>query len=152
MAVMPVRTRVIAGVLSVLIVGGLLGAYFYQRATGPAAFKPQGTLLLSLAPLGSSIVDLYEYDIVTGGLRRVAQDGNSNFSARLSPDGSRLAYVSSQGGNQLYTFDQGSGERNPLVKDAIPIKRMLDWNPRGKSVAYAGNRSEEHTSELQSPD
>ena len=63
------------------------------------------------------------------------QDGDA-FSPRWSPDGERLAYVSSQGNNpQLWVRWMESGEAFRLT--GLPTSPgSIAWSPDGRSIAY----------------
>ncbi|HYF10410.1 MAG TPA: hypothetical protein VD967_02280 [Candidatus Paceibacterota bacterium] len=133
------RTRLIAGILSLLVVLGALGAYFYLRSTALPPFDPQGSLLLSLALKGSSEVNLYEYDLSARELRRIAQDGNSNFDGRISLDGTRIAHIAYGPGalaSQVVVYDPASGERRPVTRGEA-FRHSPDWSPVGSSLAFS---------------
>ncbi|MCE9644321.1 hypothetical protein K8Q93_03730 [Candidatus Parcubacteria bacterium] len=133
------RTRLVAGVLSILLLAAALGVYFYQRSASLAKFDPQGTLLLSLADKGSTEVNLYEYELATKELRRIGRDSNSNFDAAVAPDGNRLAHIAYGPGalaSQVVIYDPATEERRPITRGEA-FRHSPDWSPVGTGLAYS---------------
>lgn len=75
-------------------------------------------------------------DVQTGEQRPFAGSKGSAFSPRWSPDGSRLAYVSTEGGNaQLWVKWIDGGESVRLT--GLPSSpSSVAWSPDGGSIAY----------------
>src|ERR1700753_3466101 len=103
-----------------------------------------------IRPDGHAIAYVREtYDIMTDKARRSiwlvdADTGSkaplvtgsvSSYSPRWSPDGKRLAYVSSEGGHaQLYVRWMQSGEA-ARITDLTEAPEDLQWSPDGHSIA-----------------
>lgn len=122
-------------------------AYLKQRALGE--FRPEGSLLLSLSPVGSGRLNLYEYDLAQRELKIVGEDGNPNFDAKLSIDGKKLAHISSRSGvpgSQIYIFDKATGERRAVTGGDFTIKRSPDWSPKGNSLAFSARGADANDS------
>jgi len=76
-------------------------------------------------------------DVVTGEQRPLLAGSGSYFSPRWSPDGSRLAYVASEGGSpQLYVRWMASGE-SARITGLPDSPSSLTWSPDGHRLAYA---------------
>ncbi len=75
---------------------------------------------------------------IDGGVPRPLVTGpGSPRSPRWSPDGSRLAYVSSSGGSsQIHVLWLGDG-RDARVSHLEAPPRALEWSPDGASLAFA---------------
>jgi TolB protein len=76
------------------------------------------------------------------GLQRITRDGSRNTSPSWSPDGRRIAFVSSRNGiDQIWTMNaDGSGTRRltaPRGLDAQPA-----WSPDGRRIAFVRTFSE----------
>jgi hypothetical protein len=139
MDAMSPRTRLVTGVLSVLLLVSALGVYFYQRHSSLAGFDPQGSLLLSLADKGSAEVNLYEYNLATKELRRIGRDSNSNFDAVIAPDNNRLAHIAYGSGalaSQVVIYDPATEERRPVTRGEA-FRRSPDWSPVGAGLAFS---------------
>src|SRR3984957_16000210 len=80
---------------------------------------------------------LWLMDIDTGTQTPVASGPGSHFSPRWSPDGKRLAYVSSADGGQPQLFvrwmQTGQVAR---ITDLTESPSGLSWSPDGRSIAF----------------
>jgi dipeptidyl aminopeptidase/acylaminoacyl peptidase len=76
-------------------------------------------------------------DVATGQQRPLLAGAGSYSSPRWSPDGTRLAYVASEGGSpQLYVRWISSGESARIT--GLPDgPDSLDWSPDGRRIAYS---------------
>ena len=79
-------------------------------------------------------------NVATGEQRPLAAGTGDNFSPRWSPDGRRLAYVSTaEGGSpQLFVrwMDSGQTVRVTGLPDS---PQALAWSPEGRRIAYLMN-------------
>ncbi len=75
-------------------------------------------------------------DVASGKQRPLVAGSGSYFSPRWSPDGSRIAYVASEGGApQLYVRWLASGESAKIT--GLPDSPVaLAWSPDGRRIAY----------------
>ncbi len=80
---------------------------------------------------------LWLMDVDTGAQTPVATGSGSHFSPRWSPDGKRLAYVSSAEGGQAQLFvhwmQTGQAAR---ITDLTESPSGLSWSPDGRSIAF----------------
>ncbi|HEY0341661.1 MAG TPA: DPP IV N-terminal domain-containing protein, partial [Steroidobacteraceae bacterium] len=80
---------------------------------------------------------LWLMDVDTGTQTPVATGSGSHFSPRWSPDGKRLAYVSSAEGGQAQLFvrwmQTGQSAR---ITDLTESPSGLSWSPDGRSIAF----------------
>jgi len=133
-------------------------------ATAHAASLPEARRLHSLdvfqleyaddvqvSPDGSRIVYVRaSHDIMTDRVRRnlwmINADGSNHrplrsevrsfLSPRWSPDGTRIAYVSSaEGSPQLYVRWLDSGQ-TALLTNLVEAPEAIAWSPDGKSIAF----------------
>lgn len=79
---------------------------------------------------------IFRYDIRTGLSVRVT-DGNAlDFSPVWSPDGQRIAFVSTRdGGNELYLMDASGANMRQLTNDIATINNPA-WSPDGRYIAF----------------
>ena len=83
------------------------------------------------------VPSIWLVDIVSGEQRPIATGGGANHSPRWSPDGRRLAFVStSEGGaSQLHVRWMDSGERAKITN--LPDgPGSITWSPDGRQIAY----------------
>jgi dipeptidyl aminopeptidase/acylaminoacyl peptidase len=80
---------------------------------------------------------LWLVDVDTGSQTPIATGSGSHVSPRWSPDGKRLAYVSSaEGGHsQLFVRWMQSGE-TARITDLTQAPNSLAWSPDGRSIAF----------------
>jgi dipeptidyl aminopeptidase/acylaminoacyl peptidase len=80
---------------------------------------------------------LWLMDIDAGTQTPVASGSGSHFSPRWSPDGRRLAYVSSSEGGQpqLFVRWMQTGEA-ARITDLTEAPSGLSWSPDGRSIAF----------------
>ncbi|AIT81269.1 alpha/beta hydrolase family protein [Novosphingobium pentaromativorans] len=115
-------------------------------------FKLQGVTDPQISPDGSKIVyvrssadimidkvepSLWLVDVSTGEQRPLVAGPGAHMSPRWSPDGKRIAYVSSDGSSapQLYVLWLASGA-SVNVTDLPDSPGALAWSPDGRQIAY----------------
>jgi len=122
-----------------------------RRLKSIDVFELEYTDDVQISPDGSRIVYVrVSYDIMIDKARRnlwiVNADGTNNrplrsesknfTQPRWSPDGTRLAYVSSvEGTKQLYVRWMDSGQ-TALLTDLVEEPDAIVWSPDGKSIAF----------------
>ena len=85
-----------------------------------------------------ALTDIYLYDFANRQTRRLTNSGKDR-APRFSPDGQRLAFVSSrEGKSQLYILDMAGGEAWPLPTKE-PVGGEPIWWPDGKQIAYTAS-------------
>ena len=142
---------------------GLIGAALFatqalaQEAptrsfTGEDLFKLEGATDPQISPDGSRIVyvrrtgdimkdryqpSLWLVDTRSGEQRPMIADADQHMAPRWSPDGKRIAYISTAGGGgaQLHVFylDSGSSVRVTALPDTPDA---MAWSPDGRQIAY----------------
>lgn len=98
-----------------------------------------------LSPDGSRLVfewqgDLWIANTRGGNARRLTETGN-NRSAKFSPDGQRIAFVSSRdlGSNQIFVMPVNGGEPQRLTFHTDGFG-LLQWTADGESLLVSANR------------
>jgi dipeptidyl aminopeptidase/acylaminoacyl peptidase len=76
-------------------------------------------------------------DVASGQQRPLLADSGSYFSPRWSPDGTRLAYVASEGGSaQLFVRWMNNGASARIT--GLPTSpSAIAWSPDGRRIAYS---------------
>lgn len=123
-----------------------------QHFTGQDLFSLQWVQDPQIRPDGRAVVyvrmtydimsdraqsSLWLVDLATGEQAPVATGPGSHFSPRWSPDGKRLAYISSAEGGRPQLFvrwmETGADAR---VTDLTEAPSDLSWSPDGRSLAF----------------
>jgi serine/threonine-protein kinase len=117
--------------LGIAPLGG--GALFTASGTGTIAYMSNAAAnLISRAPV--MWLDR------AGGLQSLREDPSGWGTPRLSPDGRRLAFTMSDGGQQdiwIYDWERGTLTRltSDPANDMVPV-----WTPDGTRIAFASQR------------
>ena len=146
--------------------GGSLWRQAIGKGEAAELTHPQGAYDYQpdVAPGGNSVVftryngvglELWRLDLATGHEQALTNGGAVNVEPRLSPDGRRLAWVSTQGTGHfnLFIADIGPGglshARSLLGQRRSRIARYYysafdhalnpSWTPDGKRILYVGN-------------
>jgi TolB protein len=125
------------------------GAYDYQ----PDVAADGGSVVFTR--YDGNAMELWRLDLASGKEQRLTSEGAVNVEPRISPDGKRLAWVSTQGTGHfnLFVADlEASGLRNAtmlLGERQSTIDRYYyskfdhainpSWSPDGQSILYVGN-------------
>ena len=75
-------------------------------------------------------------DLDTGAQTPLATGPGSSYSPRWSPDGKRLAYVSSEGGRSQLYVRWMQNDQSARITDLIETPEDLEWSPDGRSIAF----------------
>lgn len=140
-----------------------------ERAfTGEDLFRLQGVTDPQISPDGAKIAyvrmsadvmtdkevpSIWLVDTASGRQQPLVAGAGGHFSPRWSPDGRRLAYVSSDGagGPQLYVMWADSGN-NAKVTGLPDSPGSIAWSPDGQSIAYTMRVPGEGTKLGKAPD
>ena len=72
----------------------------------------------------------------SGQPRTITTDSLGGRSARFSPDGARIAYISSRGGTpQVWIFEIASGQRRQVTRLSTGADGVI-WSPGGRMLAF----------------
>ncbi len=83
---------------------------------------------------------LYLLDVSTGQIRPLTTDRAWSWTAGWSPDGRRIAYMSTRGGRMdLYLLDLTGGDLRRLT-DGRGFNEWPSWSPDGLTIAFASTR------------
>ncbi len=84
--------------------------------------------------------DLYLRDVASGEERRLTAHTADNGGARFSPDGSRVAYMSSRTGDmEVWVLDLASGKETQLT-DSPGLDGIPEWSPDGTEIVFVSAR------------
>ena len=92
------------------------------------------------------VPSIWLIDVATGAERPLVAGKGAHSSPRWSPDGSRLAYVSTEEGStaQLFVRWMASGEAARIT--SLPDSpNSVDWSPDGSQIAYVMSVPDEGT-------
>ncbi|HEY0384614.1 MAG TPA: hypothetical protein VGC64_01320, partial [Pyrinomonadaceae bacterium] len=82
---------------------------------------------------------IYLLAIEGGEPRQLTKGEESSDSPRWSPDGKRLAFISSQdGGSQIWTLDIASGETKKITSISTEAGDPV-WSPDGRNLAFVSD-------------
>lgn len=100
-----------------------------------ATFFVQGEILITSTRGGNADIYTLNRD-QPGQIHRVTDLPGGELNAIFSPDGSKIAYVSDQGGNlDIYVVDAGG--LNPVRLTKTPaLEGSFDWAPDGEHIVY----------------
>jgi dipeptidyl aminopeptidase/acylaminoacyl peptidase len=80
--------------------------------------------------------NIWSVDLQTNQLRPVTSGNHSDSEPKLSPDGSRLAYISNESGSsQIHMLWLDTGHSAKLT-NLTAGPRNLSWSPNGKQLAF----------------
>jgi serine/threonine protein kinase len=83
--------------------------------------------------------DLYVQNLDGTGAERLTRHTHDNFEARISPDGTKVVYVSSRTGNpEIWLIDRSSGRERQLT-DRDAGDWSPNWSPDGREVVFGSN-------------
>ena len=85
-------------------------------------------------------VDIYVMNADGSGRRKLTHDARYNAEPAWSPDGRKIAFLSTRNGNRdIYVINaDGSGKRNLTRNPAKDVRPS--WSPDGRRIAFVSNR------------
>ncbi|MCB9565875.1 MAG: PD40 domain-containing protein [Myxococcales bacterium] len=108
------------------------------RARNPSAAPDSSWLVFEYG--GASFSDLFRVDLRDGVLDRLTDDEEGNFEPAVSPDGQRIAFVSSRDGNaELYVM-AADGKEPRRLSDDPANESAPRWSPDGRHLAFLSDR------------
>lgn len=126
-----------------------------------------GNIYLTLAKSGTTLADLYEFNVDTQELKKTSLSDSSErirLTAKLSPDSTKLAlvdtsidpdstfYYPSNEWFQIRVIDKATGETTQITDTADPSKRLGDWSPDGTKIAYTAQATVENSADVDKQD
>jgi dipeptidyl aminopeptidase/acylaminoacyl peptidase len=114
-----------------------------RRVTDPQ-LSPKGDLVaFSITDVdktaNKSTTQIYVAPLSGGEMRQLTNDEHSSSSARWSPDGTTLAFISARDGeSQIWTIDVSSGTLKQVTNISTGAGDPV-WSPDGKLLAFASD-------------
>jgi Tol biopolymer transport system component len=72
-----------------------------------------------------------------GNQRRLTNQGSSNSSPAVSPDGRSIAFVSNRDGNdEIYIMDIDGGNPHRLTQITFADDNFPSWSPDGRRIVF----------------
>jgi dipeptidyl aminopeptidase/acylaminoacyl peptidase len=88
--------------------------------------------------------DLHLLEVESGEIRRLTVSDSTNSAPAISPDGSRVAFMSSRTEKpQLWLLPLDGGEPRKLTDLAQGVGGGAVWSPDGSKIAFTAGRQEE---------
>lgn len=104
------------------------------------SWGPGGRIVFSSDRNSSGGFDLYLLTLDPWGIARLTTNAATDESPALSPDGSRVAFVSHRDGNaEIYTLDISSNSLTRITDNASDDADPA-WSSDGNRLAFASNR------------
>ena len=86
---------------------------------------------------GTGPIEMWIGDVVTGAETRFESEPVINAAPRFSPDGTKLAWMHSQGGPQdIVVRPLAGGEKRVYLADDHAFKQLDEWTPDGKFLIF----------------
>ncbi len=144
--------RVLIATTALIVTATTVSAQDATRFTGQDVFQLERVIDPRISPDGSQVVYMRSgFDIMTdrgrsalwiigadgSGHRPLASGPNNYSSARWSPDGSMLAYVSTEGGRaQIFLRYMDTGQETKLT-NLTKSPGGMSWSPDGQWIAFS---------------
>ena len=115
---------------------------FRLKALGSARLSPDGKkAVYSVTTTDAEKLEdhsaLWLVDLESGQERQLTAGTSSDSGPEWSPDGKKIAFLSSRGGSpQIYVIPVDGGEALPLTDLKKPIGAGPSWSPDGKFLAF----------------
>lgn len=121
----------------------------YSKAHGIADVSPLGTLITFTGKRGFGW-DTAVYDLISNRVTFLNEGGKS-CRARFSPDGSKLAYVSSQadGKGDIWQMDPAGKKKLRLTDRSATYDYFPSWSPQGDRIVFNSSRQHDHNGDWQ---
>ncbi|MBC7894725.1 MAG: S9 family peptidase [Cytophagaceae bacterium] len=113
-----------------------------QTQVGDITLDPAATRVAMLVRRQDMELDrtLQWLEVRDAGTGRLLTEVRGGSSPSWSRDGSRLAYVTQDGGAELWTWNVGDGTTQRVLKGE-PLSSVVDWSPDGEWIYYTGRVS-----------
>ena len=89
---------------------------------------------------GKRNADIWSVKAEGGYPVQITRDPKADSTPRLSPDGQKLAFISTRGGApQVYVLDLSGGEARKLTSLSTGVQSPLVWSGDGKKLAFVSD-------------
>lgn len=105
-----------------------------------------GSYVPGPSPSPIRVSQLFLLDVVSGKASQLTHDTTGYFTPEWSPDGARLAYMSTEGQvversnaleTNIYTLQLSTGKKTKITRGVMQ-KTLPRWSPDGQRVSYYG--------------
>ena len=114
------------------------------KRLGDPQISPDGTKLLARIGIPSIAEnkinnDIYVFDINGSSKKRIVDNDASDYNARWSPDGKKIAFISTRdGAPQIYVMDYPDGQPVKVTDMENGVANMA-WSPDGKYFSFTSD-------------
>lgn len=122
--------------------GGVTSRITFSNAADQDPHSGAGHLVFASYRDGDEEIYMGKNDL--SGLKRLTTSSGTDEQPKLSPDGSRIAFVSSRSGTpRLWTMDSTGANQTALAtgSESYVPENSPSWSPNGTQLAYTSTRS-----------
>jgi Tol biopolymer transport system component len=131
------------------VLSALTGTTLYDLAEVRDEYDPGRTLKVWYPTDANGVQQVGYVDLQAGWVKQVTNLAHGvAYDAAWSPDGSKIAYVSTEtGGDEIYVYDRVSNTtRRVTFSDGLgfPWNKRPSWSADGSMIAFMSNRDTGH--------
>ncbi len=122
--------------------GGVVSRITFSDAAEQDPHSAAGHLVFASYRDGDEEIYMGRNDL--SGLKRLTTSSGTDEQPRLSPDGSRIAFVSGRSGTpRIWTMDSTGANQAPLAtgSESYVPESAPSWSPNGTQLVYTSTRS-----------